>query len=171
YGGFDRACRSYDAAAAAGTPAPPLASVRLAPGGAERLAGGRAALLRHGASAELADLLVELLNDADEMALFRLRPYALADFWEKPRRAVLELCLLATRAGVLNLRWELLCPLCRGNRASSGTLGEVKSTVHCDSCHIDYTVNFDRSVELTFRPNPAIRPTPESTYCVGGPQV
>jgi class 3 adenylate cyclase len=72
---------------------------------------------------------------------------------------------------VLNLRWELLCPLCRGNRASTGTLGEVKAQVHCDSCHIDYTVNFDRSVELTFRPNSAIRPTPESTYCVGGPQV
>jgi class 3 adenylate cyclase len=171
YRGFDRAFRSYDAAAAAETPAPPLSPVRLAPGGAERLAGGRAALLRQGASAELADLLIEMLNDADDMALFRLRPYALADFWEKPRRAVLELCLVATRAGVLNLRWELLCPLCRGNRASAGTLGEVKSTVHCDSCHIDYTVNFDRSVELTFRPNPAIRPTPESTFCVGGPQV
>ncbi|MEP7358563.1 MAG: adenylate/guanylate cyclase domain-containing protein [Anaerolineales bacterium] len=171
YRGFDRAFRSYDRAAASKTPAPPLASVRLAPGGSERLAGGRAALLRQGASAELADLLITLLNEADDMALFRLRPYALADYWEKPRRAVLELCLLATRAGVLNLRWELLCPLCRGNRVSAGALSEVKSQVHCDSCHIDYTVNFDRSVELTFRPNPAIRPTPESTYCVGGPQV
>ena len=37
------------------------------------------------------------------MALFRLRPYAVADFWEKPRRPVLELFLLrhARRAAEL----------------------------------------------------------------------
>ena len=47
----------------------------------------------------------------------------------------------------------------------------MRAKVHCESCNIDFTVNFDRSVELTFRPNPAIRATPESTFCVGGPQV
>ena len=169
--GFDRAFRSYDQAAGGQAAAPPLARVRLAPGGRERLASGRTALIHQGAAPELVDLLIELLESADDLALFRLRPYALADYWEQPRRAVLELCLLATRAGVLNFRWELLCPLCRGNRASGTALGDVRAQVHCDSCNIDYTVNFDRSVELTFRPNPAIRPTPDSTYCVGGPQV
>jgi class 3 adenylate cyclase len=174
---FDATFRRYDqVAAAARHPAAPSVlelpgAPRLAPGGRERLRAMRAGLLDGGAPPELVDLLVTLIEEADDMALFRLRPYALADFWEKPRRQVLELCLLATRAGLLNLRWDLLCPLCRGTRQSRASLSDVREQVHCDSCHIDYTVNFDRQVELTFRPNPAIRPTPESSYCVGGPQI
>jgi class 3 adenylate cyclase len=173
---FNRAFRRYGQAAAHGRAAqPPQLAVPgprgLAPGGRQRLAAARAALLAQGAPATLVDLLVTLIQDADDMALFRLRPYALADFWEQPRRAVLELCLLATRVGLLNFRWDLLCPLCRGDRNYTPSLSRVREKVHCDSCNIDYTVNFDRQVELTFRPNPAIRPTPESTYCVGGPQL
>ena len=36
-------------------------------------------------------------------------------------------------------------------------------------CQIDFTVNFDRYVELTFRPNPAVRRLEVSSYCVGSP--
>jgi class 3 adenylate cyclase len=43
--------------------------------------------------------------------------------------------------------------------------------VHCDTCNIDFTANFDRSVELTFRPNPSIRQTKAQDYCVAGPEV
>jgi hypothetical protein len=37
-------------------------------------------------------------------------------------------------------------------------------------CQIDFTANFERSVELTFRPNPAIRTAEDGVFCVGGPQ-
>ena len=173
YRGFDRAFRLYDDVAATVRRSPLQIAGRpqLAPGACERLDRISLDLVKRGAQAELVELLVDLIEHADDMALFRLRPYALADFWEKPRRPVLELCLQATRAGLLNFRWDLLCPLCRGNRGGSSSLAGLRSQVHCDSCNIDFTANFDRSVELTFRPNPAIRETPESTYCVGGPQV
>jgi len=173
YRGFDRAFRMYDdeAATARRSPLQIAGRPQLAPGARERLDRISRDLVKRGAQAELVELLVDLIQQADDMALFRLRPYALADFWEKPRRPVLELCLQATRAGLLNFRWDVLCPLCRGNRGGSSSLGGIRSQVHCDSCNIDFTANFDRSVELTFRPNPAIRDTPESTYCVGGPQV
>ena len=173
YRGFDRAFRLYDQVAAT-TKASSLqlpGNGQLVPGARERLDQISLDLVKRGAEPELVELLIDLIEHADDMALFRLRPYALADFWEKPRRAVLELCLQATRAGLLNFRWDLLCPLCRGNRGGSGSLSGIRADVHCDSCNIDFTVNFDRSVELTFRPNPAIRATPDSTYCVGGPQV
>jgi class 3 adenylate cyclase len=84
---------------------------------------------------------------------------------------VLELCLKATRAGLLEFRWKLLCPLCRGSDKGLQTLADVRSRAHCDSCHIDFTANFDRSVELTFRPNAAIRELPHIEFCVGGPQI
>ncbi len=173
---FDLAFRRYDAAAAAAhTPEASALDLpnrkNLAPGGRARLSRARQSLITGGSDAALVDLLVTLIEEADDMALFRLRPYAVADFWEQPRRPVLELFLHATRAGLLNFRWDLLCPLCRGTRNGVSALSEVRAEVHCDSCNIDFTVNFDRQVELTFRPNPAIRATPDSTYCVGGPQV
>lgn len=171
---FDRTFRRYDrlaveqaaqATAASGRP------VHLAPGGRERLACGRAELGEQGADPLLAERLVEVIETGDELAAGRLRPYALADAWGASRRAVLELCLLATRAGLLELRWELLCPFCRGAAEASTSLSEVASDVHCDTCQIDFTAELDRSVALVFRPSPAVREVEEREYCVGGPGI
>ncbi|HEX8723159.1 MAG TPA: DUF5939 domain-containing protein, partial [Pyrinomonadaceae bacterium] len=129
---------------------------RLAEGGADRDAAAR---------------LCETVGRGDELTLARMRPYALADAWGAPRRAALELCLKATRAGVLDLRWELLCPLCRGAKQSAETLRDVRADQHCDACMIDFTADFDRSVEVVFRPNASVRRVEAREFCVGGPQV
>ena len=50
-------------------------------------------------------------------------------------------------------------------------LSEIESDVHCDVCNISFGVNCDRQVELTFRPNAAIRAVLDQDFCVGGPQV
>jgi hypothetical protein len=73
----------------------------------------------------------------------QFRPYTLADDWGVSRRSVLELCLKATRAGLLEFRWKLLCPLCRGSDKGLQTLADVRSRAHCDSCHIDFTANLN----------------------------
>jgi adenylate cyclase len=170
---FDRALRQYDRVAAT-RPTPFAAAagiVRLAPGGRERLAAARTTLVAQGASPELVQRLADHLERADDFDLAGFRPYGLADLWGWPRRTMLELCLLATRAGALELRWKLLCPLCRGARTSETTLSDVRSKAHCDSCHIDFTANFEQSVELTFRPNPAVREITVGEFCVGGPEL
>jgi class 3 adenylate cyclase len=128
-------------------------------------------LHEEGADARLASRLVETVKHGDEIALARLRPYALADAWREPRRAALELCLQATRAGLLDLRWELICPHCRGAKHSAESLRDVRPEAHCDSCELDFTVEFDRLVEVVFRPNPAVRKLELREFCVGGPQV
>ena len=110
-------------------------------------------LVEGGADAETVARLCETIERDDDLTLSRLRPYALADSWGAPRRDVLELCLKATRAGLLDLRWELLCPLCRGAGHSAEALADVHAEQHCDSCMIDFEVDFDRSVEVVFRPN------------------
>lgn len=165
---FGRAFREYDRRARGGLP---RGSPRLAPSGRERLAAAERALLEAGRDRALVDRLVAHVERGDEFELARIRPYALADAWRSERRAVLELCLHATRAGLLELRWELLCPSCRGSAETTGTLGEVRRGVHCDTCGIDFEVGFDRSVELTFRPSPAVRRLEGEEFCVGGPQV
>jgi class 3 adenylate cyclase/DNA-binding transcriptional LysR family regulator len=115
--------------------------------------------------------LVDLVERGDDLTVARLRPYALADAWGCDRRETLELCLQATRQGLLELQWELLCPLCRGAAATETRLEEVAGRRHCDTCLIDFEARFDRSVEVTFRPVPAIRPVERQTFCVGGPQL
>jgi adenylate cyclase len=131
----------------------------------------RRGLLERTDEPELVARLVETVERGDGFVMARLRPYALADAWGVPRRKVLELCLMATRAGIFDLRWDLLCPLCRGVKESGSTLEEMKQRAHCEVCNIDFAANFDRSVELTFRASPTLRRVEERTFCVGGPQL
>jgi class 3 adenylate cyclase len=60
--------------------------------------------------------------------------------------------------------------MCRGGGATD-SLRELSANVHCGGCNIDFSVNFEQSVELTFRPNPSIREVDAESFCVGGPQV
>ena len=157
---FAASFRRYDRLAASGRPLyTATETAHFAPGGRKRLESARSVLLGQGADPALLGRLIDAIEQGDSVTLARLRPYALADTWLADRRDVLKLCLLATRYGLLDFRWELLCPLCRNARHSSSSLGGIHSEIHCDTCNIDFTANFERSVELTFRPNPAIRPS------------
>ena len=143
---------------------------RLAPGGKARLTAYQTNLLNTGSDPALVTRLLETLENADDLVASRLRPYELADYWGVDRKAVLELFLRATRAGLLNFRWDILCPLCRTTKSTSDALSTLTAEVHCESCHIDFRANFERSVELTFRPNEAVRVAPALEFCIGGPQ-
>lgn len=137
---------------------------------ATRLAAATARLKADGADRGVVDRLTEFVRQADDFAIARIKPYQLADDWGQSRRSVLEVCLRATRVGLLDLQWELLCPLCRGPQGGGGSLADLDSKAHCDTCRIDFTVNFERFVELTFRPNDSIRRLDVKDYCIGSPQ-
>ncbi len=135
-----------------------------------RLAAAAGRLKSDGGDPDVVDRLVNFVQQADDFALARIKPYQLADEWEVSRRSVLEACLRATRVGILDLQWDLLCPLCRGSQGGGGSLADLETSAHCDTCRIDFTVNFDRFVELTFRPNDSIRRLDVKDYCMGSPQ-
>jgi class 3 adenylate cyclase len=118
----------------------------------------------------IVEKLVTFIEFEDDFAVARFRPYELADRWGESRRKVLETCLLATRAGLLDLQWDIVCPLCRGAKETNASLKEIATSVHCSTCQIDFTVNFDRFVELTFRPNAAIRRVDVAEFCIGSPE-
>jgi class 3 adenylate cyclase len=167
---FARTLRQYDELAKHGHNA---ASVSTA---VEFVSGGRARLLAlserlaEAVDTELVALLVDYVENADDFALSRIRPYGLARQWHRPQREMLEACLCATRVGMLDLQWNLICPMCRGGSAA-GALKDIASQVHCPGCNIDFAVNFEQSVELTFRPNPSIREAEAENFCMGGPEV
>jgi hypothetical protein len=90
----------------------------------------------------IAGRLVDFIEHADDFDVSRIRAYKLADDWHEPRRLVLETCLRATRVGLLDFRWDLLCPLCRGPQESPLSLRDIDPHSHCEACKIDFTVDF-----------------------------
>ncbi|MBV9462845.1 MAG: adenylate/guanylate cyclase domain-containing protein [Verrucomicrobiae bacterium] len=113
--------------------------------------------------------LEKFLREAPDAEVVKVRAFRVADVWGEDRWNVLKLFLHATRAGLVDLSWEVLCPNCRGDRAPKGTLAELKGRVHCPTCQITFDSHFDQSVELKFSIDPAVRPAPREIFCLGGP--
>lgn len=114
--------------------------------------------------------LERLLRDAPEQELSHLRPLVWARRWETEADETVRVFLEATRAGLLELSWEVLCPNCRSTRmAPIRALADLRGQSHCDVCQIAYDAEFDRSVELKFAVHPAVRATTPRTYCLAGP--
>ncbi|MDQ3666384.1 MAG: adenylate/guanylate cyclase domain-containing protein, partial [Acidobacteriota bacterium] len=168
---FASAFESYDKTARAEIPMSSQQSIpELSAGNRGRLEALKEKLVVHGAVPQVVEKLIDFIERADDFSLARIRPYTLADQWNESRRAVLTACLLGTRLGLLDMRWDLLCPLCRGPQASETSLSDISSKVHCETCRIDFTVNFDRFVEITFKPNASVRRAEVKDYCMGSPQ-
>ena len=119
---------------------------------------------------EIAARLASLVENGDDALVARMRPYVLADAWELPRERVLAAMLAATRGGLLDLSWTLICPSCRGPQRGGATLAELGREVHCPRCGISYGPEFDRNVEVTFDARPSGRTVIPPVYCLSGPQ-
>ena len=103
--------------------------------------------------------------------LLQLKPKKLARDLSVPPRAAIEACLAGTRTGLLTMKWDLLCTNCRGPKLSAGALSELPRGAHCPSCNIDYDRDFEKNVELSFAPAPAVRPLLAGGYCLSGPMA
>ena len=169
---FGNAFKRYDLIASNGGAALSISTDRnLSQTGKDRFKVLNERLFLQGEDVDTLDHLHDYLLQADDLSIQRMRPYALADGWELPRRTVLETFLRATRAGMLDMYWELLCPECRGVAEGHQHLGDVSGTAHCNTCRIEFNATFDHNVEVIFRPNPSIRAVDASVeFCVGSPQ-
>jgi class 3 adenylate cyclase len=165
---LDRLFRNAGEAAMAGRtrgyePAPPVLS-----------AAARQRVARHIASlTELgyrdAEAIGAHILAAAESDLERMRPRTLARQWGLDPRGAIETFLAAARDGLLALRWDLLCPRCRGAKFVATGLDRLPQGAHCPSCNIEYERDFARNVEVTFEPDAEIRALGIGTYCIASP--
>ena len=121
----------------------------------------------HGLARRLADWMLA----AQEIDLMRIRPLGLAETWQAPPRHVVEMCLQGVADGLLELRWDLLCPRCRGAKLTVTALDQLPRDAHCGACNIDYGRDFARNVELTFHPAPVVREVIDGEFCLFGPMT
>jgi class 3 adenylate cyclase len=125
----------------------------------------------HGPAEGLATRLVEYVAHADDLELAPIRPFALARTWSVDRLSLLRLCLGAVPAGLLELRWALVCPNCLTTSQVLPSLGDLGERAHCHACDLRYDTDFDRAVEAQFFPHPLVRNVAVQPFCIGGPAL
>ncbi|MDP2372130.1 adenylate/guanylate cyclase domain-containing protein [Reyranella sp.] len=121
----------------------------------------------NGLGGRLADVV--LTGMASDLA--HLKPKLLARQFQVAVRPAVEACLAGVRAGLLTMKWDLLCTNCRGPKLSASALSELPRGAHCPSCNIDYDRDFEKNVELSFAPAPTVRPILAGGFCLSGPMA
>jgi len=121
--------------------------------------------------ANILQKLVNFIRRADDPELKRIHPYELADYWNLPRQQVLEVFFYAAKADLLNFNWDLHCPHCRSIQESVKTLNQIHEPIYCDKCEKEFSVNFNKTIQLSFTPHPLIRKISDKQYCLRGPQT
>jgi serine/threonine-protein kinase len=99
----------------------------------------------------------------------RLEPLQLAGRWGLPVGAVLDGCLQAVQAGILGLRWDLLCPSCRAAKSRLDRLVLEPGEAHCASCNIRYDADFADNVVVSFKTR--LRDLDMTPQCIGNPSA
>ncbi len=117
----------------------------------------------------LATRLAGLLENGSDADVSRIRPLDLAVEWDVNGRELLAVCLSAVVAGMLELRWDLVCPSCRTANDRQTSLAALPAGAHCQLCDISYEIELDRAVEATFVPAKGIREPEPGPFCIGGP--
>ena len=141
----------------------------LAPSAEARITAQRGQLVAAGLAPAAVDALLEWIRTGDDQDLHRIQIRERARVWKLPEQELLRVALHATRAGLLELSWDTVCPHCRGPRDGSPSLGALAAHAHCDACNVAFTTDTQETVEVTFRVHPSIREVPEQLYCSAEP--
>ncbi|HEY4244939.1 MAG TPA: DUF5939 domain-containing protein, partial [Kofleriaceae bacterium] len=116
-----------------------------------------------------ADALGSFLSSASDQDVARIRPLELAAKFGVPDDAMIEAALHATKAGALQMVWDVICPSCRIPSSVVDSLAKIEEHSRCTACNLGFSVDFSRAIELAFRAAPDIREVETRTYCIGGP--
>jgi serine/threonine protein kinase/class 3 adenylate cyclase len=172
--GMDRVYRRIDAALSGRLgrdplidpfePPPPLSREQT-----QRLERWTEAIGRRGIEPLVAERIGDFLALAPAQDVARIRPLALARRLGVEADQVVTACLHGAHDGVLTLLWDILCPICRIPSQYVNSLADLGAHGNCEACHLDFDLDFGRSVELIFRAHPEIRESDLGTYCIGGP--
>jgi class 3 adenylate cyclase len=116
------------------------------------------AALRQSADAGAADAIERLVRDGDDRDLNRINVPALAAKMGLDEERLIAAFLHATRVGLFELSWNILCPGCGGVLDAGATLKSVEPGEYdCALCAAGYEPTLDEMVEVTFTVSPRVR--------------
>jgi serine/threonine protein kinase/class 3 adenylate cyclase len=134
-----------------------------------RLEQGIEKLVTAGVRPELAGALGEYLATAPAQELARIRPLAVAQRLKVEPLHFVETCLRSVGAGLLAIKWDVICPTCRVPSDQKDTLQELRDHENCAACDASFATDFASAVELVFQVHPEIRQPERGQFCAGGP--
>lgn len=139
-------------------------------GADNRIQNIRELLVKETRRKRIIDHLIEYIRKADDKELLRIHPFMLAEYWGEKKYAVLNVFLHAAGLNLLDFHWDVCCPKCKHPRNVFQKLSESRPNLHCDSCDIDYEMDFNTNTHLVFKPHPLIRKISDRRYTFGDPQ-
>jgi uncharacterized protein DUF5939 len=101
--------------------------------------------------------LEALLRSEAEEAVFRVNPIQFGSEKGIAEAEAVDLFLHATLAGLVEMDWALVCPLCSDVVESFRSLNTLHNHFHCTMCHADYEAALDDCIMVTFSVSPAVR--------------
>lgn len=134
-----------------------------------RLARARAELRQTDLDQEVVDRLFAWIRRGSDAEVERIRVRVLARKWDVEVGTLVDICLAATKAGVLRLSWDVICPHCRGAREALAHLGDLPERASCDPCGIEFHATGPDSIEVIFTIHESIRVVDKRLYCSAEP--
>jgi class 3 adenylate cyclase len=116
------------------------------------------AMLRQSAQPRVADALERLVREAPDRKLSRINALAFAASEQLDEEQTISAFLQASRLGLFEMSWNVLCPGCGGVLDANTSLKTVQSDEYtCALCAAGYEPTLDEMVEVTFTVTPRVR--------------
>ncbi len=115
-------------------------------------------VLRQSADADCAAAIERAVREAPDRDLCRINPLSFATKRGLDEERTIAAFLHASRLGLFELSWNVLCPGCGGVLDASSTLKTVnREEYDCGLCAAGYTPTLDEMVEVTFTVSSRVR--------------
>ena len=118
----------------------------------------RFSVLRQSADEASVRAIESLVREGSDRALNRVNVLEFARGHGLDEQKAIGAFVHASRLGIFDLSWNLLCPGCGGVLEANATLKSVRrSEYHCALCAAGYEPTLDEMVEVSFTVNPRVR--------------
>jgi len=115
-------------------------------------------VLKQTADPAVADAIARLIEDGEDHELNRINALDFSKQTGLDEEKVISGFLHASRLGLFDLTWNVLCPGCSGVLDAHDTLKSLRNDdYHCGLCAIGYEPSVDEQVEVAFTVSPKVR--------------
>jgi class 3 adenylate cyclase len=115
-------------------------------------------VLKQTADPAVADAIARLIANGEDFELNRINALDFSNHNALDEEKVISGFLHASRLGLFDLSWNVLCPGCGGVLGAHDTLKSLRpDDYHCGLCACGYEPSVDEQVEVAFTVSPKIR--------------
>lgn len=91
------------------------------------------------------------LIHSDDWDLVHMNPYRFAEKNNLPVKETIDIFIHASKVGILDMNYNMICPRCGGITSSHDTLDKVEADeFFCSVCYVNNKSNLDDMVEVAF---------------------